>query len=295
MHASPQPRPVVGALGVALAVVLLAGCGSGGAPWEGDRVEDLVSRYTAEGLLREVTPTEDRIDRAARDIDVTCIPAGRPDYECIFHWGGELGPRRCTVRTDPAQTRVESMRCGGADEAPVTDDEFTDCSTIGPVVTATDPRHDLHENQRELAPAAARRAELRKTDLIAMRVAATEERLCVEWETVAPIEPKHSFNLWLWPSQAPPITLALSVTFEAGLAPDVRLSSRGSLSGRAGTSGRRTSVVIEADDIPPGDARDTLRDAFTFSAQSAWVAGRDHPDQAYGDSLPNATIRPTYP
>jgi hypothetical protein len=287
------PRTVVTA---SLILVLAGGCGGGSstADPEAQRVEDLVSRDAAEGLLSEGTPTAADIERAADQIDVQCEHTDGPDYECVFDWGEELGPRACTVRADDAATRVESIRCGGA-EAPVTAGEYVDCATVSRVAEVSDLRHDLHENQRPVSLSVAHRPELEKADIVAMRVAATPDRLCVEWRTAAPIEPKYAFNVWIWPTQAPPHTIALAVTFEPGQDPDIGMSGGGgSLSGRAGTRGRWTSLLVEADQLTE-EGRATLERPFTFSAQSAWVVGRTHPDQAYGDWLPNGSERPVYP
>lgn len=273
----------------------IAGCAGGGGDRGADRVEELYKRHIAAGLLNEVDATESRIDEAARGLDVTCEAMGGSDYKCTTETSGSRDAA-CTVRANRDQTRIEDVRCGVTGEPPVTTGNYADCSSVAAVVEVADPEGDLNENQRPLDPAVARRKQLRNVDLIAMRVAATPERLCVEWETAAPIapEPRHSFNVWLYPVGQQAWEMSLAVTFENAQAPEISTSGGGSISGRAGTRGRRTSVVIDADDLP-ADSRSVLAEPFTFASQNAWVVGRTHPDQAYGDSLPNGAEKPTYP
>jgi hypothetical protein len=80
---------------------------------------------------------------------------------------------------------------------------------------------DVDENSLPPPREHATGAGLSKADLRGVRVAATRDRLCVEWETAAPIEPEYGF--------------------------------------------------------------------------SAWVVGRTHPDQAFGDDLNPVAGRPSYP
>ena len=272
--------------------IALAGCRGGSDDRGADRVEELLKKRIAGDLLNEVDASESQIDEAARKLDVTCKPTRGQDYECITDTTAPQDSA-CTVRANADQTRIESIRCGVTGEAPVTTGDYVDCSSVAAVVEVADPEGDLNENQRPPDPAVVRRKELRNVDLTAMRVAATPERLCVEWETAAPIaiEPRHSFDLWLYPVGQQAWRMSLAVTFEDGQAPDISASGRGSISGRAGTRDRRTSIVIEAEDLPEG----ALEEPFTFSSQNAWVVGRTDPDQAYGDSLPNGPERPTYP
>lgn len=279
----------------AFVLIAFAGCGAEAGGESSGRVEELVKRDLVKALLDEGgTPSEAEIEDAADKVEVSCRAARAADYECTLD-SRELGERPpCTVRVNSLGTRITSMRCGGSREAPVTHEEYVDCSTIGQVVQVTDPAADLNENQRPLDPTVARREELKKTDLRAMRVAATPQRLCVEWETAAPIQPKHAFNLWTYPDNRPDGGITLAVKFEARQAPDIGLFGRGSTSGRVGTRGRLTSLLIEADDLPQ-EWRAGLGERFTFSAQSAWIVGRTDPDQAYGDRLPDGLDRPAYP
>jgi hypothetical protein len=285
-------NPVGRAVLVVITTAFFAACG-GGNDGGADRVEELYKQRVAADLLNEVDAPQSRIDEAARELDVTCKPTRAPDYECTTQTSTPPNAA-CTVRANGDQTRIEDVRCGVTGEAPVTTAEYVDCSTVAPVVEVADPEGDLNENQRELGPATARRKELRNIDLTAMRVAGTSERLCVEWETAGPIptEPRHSFNLWVYPVGEQSWRISLAVTFENGKAPDVSASAMGSISGRAGTRGRWTSIVIDSDDLHP-DSRSVLGEPFTFSSQNTWV-GRTDPDQAYGDSLPNGSERPTY-
>jgi hypothetical protein len=281
---------------LAVAFASLVGCGGEQHAGGGEEVENLVRRSIAEAMLQETgKPSEAQVVDAAEHIDVTCKPARSPDYDCSVGFG-ELGERRCTVRPSPGGTKIESMRCGGPDGPPVTEEEYVDCKSVGPVVTVSDPLMDVTENGRAVSASIKESAEARTADLTAVRVAATEDRLCVEWETAAPIEPEYGLNFLTYPSgdQSRADGLSLSVEFDPSQPPDIGLLNRGSISGRVGIRDRRTSMLVKAGDLPE-DTRAGLGESFSFAAHSARVIGRTHPDQAYGDDLSYHDERPRYP
>jgi hypothetical protein len=285
------PRMLILAL-----LVLLVGCGSESGGASGAAIEELMKREIAKGLLAEYAekPSEAEISRVAAKLDVSCEAAEGPDYACATDYGEELGVHHCTVRPNPAMTRIESSRCGGA-KAPVTEEQFVDCATVGPVVSATDPEGDVGENSRPLPPHVAASPELRRADLRAVRVAAAPDRLCVQWETAAPIGPEHAFNFWVRPlGGGAQQGISLTVSFEPGQAPDVGTGPYGSTSGQVGVAGNVTSVTVEADDLAE-PLRGALARPFTFAAHDAWPVRREHPDQAYGDFLDVAGGEPSYP
>jgi hypothetical protein len=283
---------------LSVVVVLAAwpsGCASEGQSASRARLEESIKRQVAEALFEEYQNfTEAEVKRVASSLRVSCHPAAAPDYTCAIDYGEE--EVHCTVRPNAAFTRTTSMRCSGA-KAPVTEEGFVDCAKIGSVVTAVDAEGDVTENARPLPRKRAASAELQKADLRGVGVAATPERLCVQWETAAPIAPEYGLNFWAYPSGGGAReSVSLSVEFEPGLAPDVGVGPYGSVSGRVGANGRFTSVVVEAGDLPER-LRPALAGPFTFSAHSAWVVGRTDPDQAFGDELdPQHTGgRPSYP
>ena len=270
--------------------ILAASCGKqeGGGTAEVE-VESLVRLEVAEGLLAEYEPTDAEIRETAQRVPVSCEPAKGGHYDCGIDYGGELGTIHCLVGPNDSLSELRFIHCGGS-EAPDADEEFTDCTTVAETTTAEDPAGDVEGGEPAL---------VEQADLLAVHVAATSDRLCVQWETAAPIEPDYGLNFWLYPEPPTEDDLALAVSLDPGAPPEISPGPYMSISGRFGTDGTLASLVVEEEDLP-GPYQRLLEPPFTFAAHTARVtdseAGTGYSDDLDGKAYPNGFIdRPDYP
>jgi hypothetical protein len=281
-------------------VALFAGCAqnSSSESASGEKVAWLMKRDIARAFLSENNePTEAQIDEAARKLDASCERTTRRDFACVTHYGEELGDRHCTVRPNPGLTKLESTRCG-AGSAPVTHSGYTDCSTIARMVIRVDPPGDVRRNWIPRSRPGSR-VEDDRSDLRSARVAASDDRLCVEWETAAATSPPYSRSIVTAlqnPDRDRPTydMVDLSVSFETGQEPDVSTGPYGSVTARIGTRGRYTSVLVERGDLAE-PLREAFGEPFTWSIHSGRGL-RGGKDRAYIDELDHEpAARPRYP
>jgi hypothetical protein len=145
---------------------------------------------------------------------------------------------------------------------------FTDCSKIGPVATVTDPAGDQRGRLAGKPPQP-------QGDLVRLRVARREGKLCVEFQAAADVKPPVAYVLVMRPQHAETPVAQLEATVLSGADPEVLLQARPgdafrTLDGKVGILGDRVSVLVDrapfaAQSIGP------LFDAFRYQGRSAAV------------------------
>jgi hypothetical protein len=200
---------------------------------------------------------------------VGCDSTGSRRYECAIDYGGDL-VSHCAMGTNAAITRVLWQRCG-AERPPEVTSEYVDCDSIGDVVSA----EDVVDTEEPLTPEPT-------GDLKRVRVAASSDELCVEWQASAPVRPAASAHFWATSEDSIDGRAALTVSLGGDEPPEVGTLSYGSIDGRVGVEGNSISLVVERDDLPE-PYRAAVEKPFTFEAR------------AFGDGLGTSDGSMSYP
>jgi hypothetical protein len=162
--------------------------------------------------------------------------------------------------------------CGGGEE-PHHFGTFTDCSAIGPLTTVTDRARDQRGDLAGAAPQP-------QGDLLALRVARHDRRLCAEFRARAPIAPSAAYVLALRPQTSDTPVVQLEATVLAASAPEALLNTgeRGAAFRRipatVGIDGDRLSVVVDRGQFARFGVAQRF-DAFRFQARTVVVVGDD--------------------
>jgi hypothetical protein len=152
---------------------------------------------------------------------------------------------------------------------------FTDCGTIGRLVTTTDPTGDQRRTNGTPANAAP------MGDLVQLDLARGDGKVCAEFTTNAQIRPYAAFVLTMRPQDTDTPLLQLEAVVLAGQAPSANLDVTGTgesfkkIPATVGIDGDRLSIVVtRAPFARAGPGAAAIFDSFRFQARSA-VATRD--------------------
>jgi hypothetical protein len=150
---------------------------------------------------------------------------------------------------------------------------FTDCAKIGRPVVTNDPAGD------QRASKGAEVAAEPKGDLLALRVAKSDDELCAEFTADAPILPYAAFVLTMRPQAAETPVVQLQASVLAGQKPEALLDSVGNgrsfrkVEAKVGIRGKRLTVLVAREVFDQQDVG-ALFESFRFQARSA-VAAED--------------------
>lgn len=170
------------------------------------------------------------------------------------------------------------VACGGNDDRFGT---FTDCASIGTPATASDPRGD-QDGGLGAADATP------QGDLVGLRIARGDGRLCAEFRAAGNIRPDAAYALVLRPTDAEAPVVQIQASVLGGANPEVRLSPA---TGRAftkidaqvGIDGDRLSIVVTRAELTRLGLT-AIFDAFRFQGRAA-VVTKD--DDRLADCLPS--------
>ncbi len=222
-------------------------------------------------------PTAHQIDAAARAITTSCSSPRDDQYPCIVHPPNRTPPvQACAAVADSVGTvGPTAVRCGDrAMPFPIMRPGYVDCARIGHVVrigarsgTFTQVGPDHRDDSR--------------ADLLDIRVAANSQQLCWDFRTAT----------------APALGVRLSLAVAGSLAEVDFDSSSGpsaqdgasAIPAQVGSSGRWTSLLVNAHDLDPSIPGFPPRYAFVASAEwNNTALGAKH---SYGEDV----IRGRYP
>lgn len=148
---------------------------------------------------------------------------------------------------------------------------FTDCAKIGRPVVTNDPPGDQRASKGAEATAEP------KGDLVRLRVAKSDSRLCAEFTADAPIRPYAAFVLTMRPQAAEKPVVQLEASVLAGQAPEALLDSVGNgrnfrkVKAKVGIDGKRLTVLVAREVFEEQGVGAIFR-SFRFQARSAVAA-----------------------
>ena len=162
--------------------------------------------------------------------------------------------------------------CGQTDDT-LNFGTFTDCAKVGRPVVTNDPSGDQRTSKGVEATAEP------KGDLLRLRVAKSDNQLCVEFTADAPIRPYAAFVLTMRPQAVETPVVQLEASVLAGQAPEALLDSVGNgqhfrkIKATVGIRGDRLTVLVAREVFDQRGVGAIFR-SFRFQARSA-VAAED--------------------
>jgi hypothetical protein len=181
---------------------------------------------------------------------------------------------------------IETGRCTdpGDKVSPLVTPGYVDCSTVGKVVTVTDPVGDqvVANAQHPLSPAARNHS-----DLTEIRVAATSKSFCVDFRTTTPFSLDSTLTLSVIGKGGPEDDFRPSIDQDRTPVPGLYMPLPTAIAGELGFNGDWSSLLIPAGDsplpLPTGP--------FKFGASAEYnVSARTG-----GYSISDSTQTATYP
>jgi hypothetical protein len=211
------------------------------------------------------TETKAQLDTQIRDMKVVCGTPVAGQYPCEIssRTRPSVAAQGCVALVN-RHGEVSGTCRAGPGPPPVTRLGYVDCSTVGRVVSINDPAGDTTRLQDGVPDGMAKAPWV---DVTAMRVAATAERLCVDYETVAPPRPGSSLALFVHDPHAlyPDQDIEPIIDYTGLREPEVEDEVLDPISGQVGVSGHWASLVVTAADIATTSAA-VLRAPFAFRA-----------------------------
>jgi hypothetical protein len=255
-----------------------------------------VAMYYARIAANEDEPaTTGEVRQLATALAATCSAAEYGQYPCAVRPPNHTpsAVQRCAAIVG-ARGRVLTLQCrGDGGPAPINRPGYVDCTSVGHVVSISDPAGDASEQalgQTSTVPIPAAGA---SADLLRLRVAATATRFCVDIQTAKPLREGSLVQLALHTPGTVVPGLEPSIEYRRSSRPVVE-DGNGAISARLGHSGSWTSVVITAADLGTPGSRPIGRH-FVFSVRSLWELGTPGDPQATVDEAPDGGAHSSYP
>ena len=211
------------------------------------RVAAEFSMYVAKIAANEDEPaTPAQVAAYARALHMSCSPPEFGQYPCFSNGPGvrsrhvDVIKQPCIAIVGPSG-QIATGRCAdpGTKVAPVITPGYVDCSTVGKVVTITDPVGDQTSSAQHPLSAAARD----HADLTEVRVAATPKGFCADFHTTTPFSQNSRLSV-LVRGKGSDVGFTPAIDQDRVPVPGLYVSEPSAIAGHVGFRGEWASLVI---------------------------------------------------
>ena len=281
---------------VLIAAVTLPGCGErdrvGAASREPQQVARQFAMFYAKLAANEDHPaSQAQVQALAKQLAPTCAPPRFGQYACVVHLPGRDPPTQRCVAIVTSSGSVTGRCSAGLSPAPVVATGYVDCTTVGHVVSITDPPGDEQRVVPRLRSARLVPGTDPHADLVEVRIAASPSRFCADFRTRSPLTPGTWLGLAVSQNRGPDLEFAPTINYSRSPTPELQSPVGTPAAGQIGTSGDWTSLVIAAGD----PSRPLPRQPFQFRAHANHETTTPGIVRATTDTAPNRPGYATYP